>query len=96
MLHRKFGDLSNVIVSLFITETRETKRGLTTSSVLFGEIDGELVDYFTCVACEGAEECAITIHDDEPEFLIGFQKLGERFGVELVIAKIEGARYRFW
>jgi hypothetical protein len=36
MLNGKFGDFSDVISSSFLSETRESKSGLTTSTVLLG------------------------------------------------------------
>jgi hypothetical protein len=57
--------------------------------MLLGEIDRELVDNLTCVACQCTKERAVTIHDDEPELRIRFEEFRERLGVELVVAKIE-------
>jgi len=45
-----FGDTTDVIMSFFLAETRETEGRLSSSAVFFGEIDAEFVDYFTGVA----------------------------------------------
>ena len=67
VLHGEFGDLTDVVVALFVTETGETERGLSTTAVLLRKVDGELVDDFTGVTSDGAEQGAVTVHDDEAE-----------------------------
>lgn len=89
VLHRELGHLADVVVALLLTETGETERGLTTTAVLLGEIDRELVDDVTRVAAEGAEEGAVTVHDDEAELLVGLEQLGEGLGVELVVTEVQ-------
>jgi hypothetical protein len=56
MLDGELGDFSDVISSSFLSKTGETKGGLTTSTVLFGEIDRKLVDDISGVSSEGSEE----------------------------------------
>jgi hypothetical protein len=41
VLYSQFGDLADVVVALLFTETGETQSGLTTTTVLLGEIDRE-------------------------------------------------------
>lgn len=77
-------------MALFVSQTGETQGGLTTTAVLLGQIDGELVDDLTGVAAEGTEEGAVTIHDDEAKPLIRLEQLGEGLGVELVVAEVQG------
>ncbi len=67
VLNSMFSDLADIVVSLFVTKTRETESRLTTTAVLLGEIDSKFVDDFTRVASESAKKGAVTIHDDETE-----------------------------
>jgi hypothetical protein len=48
-----------------------------------------LVDNFTGVAREGAEEGAVSVHDDEAKLLVRLEQLAQRLRVELVVAKIQ-------
>ena len=73
VLHSKFGNLAHVVVALLLPQTGETKGGLTTSTVLLGKVDRKLVDDVSGVATEGTEESAVSIHDDETEFLVGLE-----------------------
>ena len=73
MLHCVFGNLSNVVVSLFVSQTRETQRRLSSASVLFWEIDSEFVYDFTSIASENTEKSTITVHDNEAEAGVGFE-----------------------
>ena len=82
-------------MTLFIPKTRESQGGLSSSPVFFGEIDGEFMDYFTGVACESAEETAVSVHDDEAEAGVVFEEFGEVFCVEFVVAEVEGCVYWF-
>lgn len=61
VLDRQLGNLSDVVASRLLSKTRETQRRLTTSTVLLRQVDAELVDDFSGVAGQGAEEGAITI-----------------------------------
>lgn len=90
MLDGELGDLADVVVPFLITETGETQCRLTSSTVLLGEVDGEFMGDLAGVPSEGAEECAVSVHDDEPKPGVGLEKLRERFGVELVVAEVEG------
>jgi len=89
VLNGEFGDLADVVVSLFVTETGETEGRLTTTSMLLGEIDSELVDDFSRVAGEDTEEGAVTVHDDEAKAGVGFKEFGEGLGVEFVVTEVE-------
>jgi len=84
-------NLAHVVVSLLVTETRETEGGLTTTTVLFGEVNSELVDHFAGVSGESAEERTVSVHDDEPEARIGLEKFRQGLCVEFVIAQIQRA-----
>lgn len=42
------------------------------------------------VAAEGTKEGTVSIHDNEPKLLIRFEQLSQGFGVELVVAEIQG------
>lgn len=56
MLNGQLGDFTDIVVSLFVTQTGETQRGLSSSTVLLGQVDGEFVDDFTSVSGEGTKE----------------------------------------
>lgn len=57
--------------------------------MFLGKIHRELLDNFSGIPTEGAEKRTVTIHDDESELLVRFEKLAERLGMELVITKIQ-------
>lgn len=77
-------------MSFFVAETGETECRLSSSTVFFGKVDGEFVDYFTGVAGQSTKETAVTIHDDETETGVVFEEGVECFGVEFVVAQVEG------
>jgi hypothetical protein len=89
VLHGVLRYFSDIVVSLLVTQTRETEGGLSSTTVLLGKVDSEFVDDIPGVAGEGAEESAVTVHNDKAEPGIRFQELGEGFGVEFVVAKVE-------
>ena len=82
-------------MSFFVSETGETERGLTPSTVFFGEVDGEFVDYFAGVAGQSAEQTTVAIHNDKAETGVVFEECVEGFGVELVVAEVQGCIDRF-
>jgi hypothetical protein len=90
VLHGVLGDLADVVVTLLHTETGETKRRLSSTSVLLGQVDRELVDDLAGVTGEGTEERTVTVHDDETETGVRLEELSKSLGVELVVAKVEG------
>jgi hypothetical protein len=57
--------------------------------VLLGKVNGELVDHVARVASKRAEERAVPVHHDESEARVGLEQLGERLGVEFVVAEVE-------
>lgn len=89
VLSSQLGDLSNVVVTLFLTKTGETKRRLTTTAVLLGQVDAQFLENFSGVSAEGTKERAVTVHDDETEPLIRLKELTQGFCVELVVTEIE-------
>ena len=60
-------------MALFCTKTSETQSGLTTATVLLGQINGKLLDYFASVARQCSKESTVTIHDDEAKLLIALE-----------------------
>jgi hypothetical protein len=50
MLDGQLGDFSDIVSSSFLSQTGETQGRLTTSTVLLGKVDGELVDDLTGVS----------------------------------------------
>lgn len=85
-----FAYLSDVGGSLLHSDSSESLLGLPSSSVLFWEVDGELVDDFSGVSLETAEEGAETVYDDESVLLGACEETLERFGDELVAAFVKG------
>ena len=78
--------LAEVVVALLKTKTSETKGGLTTTSVLLGQIDLNLVDDFPGVTHEVAVEGAVAVNDDEAELVVLLHQLNQSLSVELVVA----------
>ena len=76
-------------MTLFLTKTGETKRRLTTTAVLLGQVDAQFLEDFSGVATESTEEGAVTVHDDKTEALIRLKELTQGFCVELVVTEIE-------
>lgn len=58
-------------------------------TVLFGQLDVELGDYFAGVARHDTEERARAIHDEEAEAAVVGEQRRERLRVELVVAQIQ-------
>ena len=90
VLHRQFGDLADVVVTLLLTQTRETQSGLTATAVLLGQIDGELLQDLSGIAGEGTEKGTVSVHDDEAILGVGLEQLAQSLGVELVVTEVEG------
>ena len=90
VLDSQFGNLSDVVVTLFLSQTSKTESGLTTTTVLLGKIDRELVDNLTGVSAQSSEQGTVTIHDDKTELLVGLEQLSQSLSVELVVAQVKG------
>jgi hypothetical protein len=90
VLDSHLSDLTDVVVALFVTKTRETKSGLTSTSVLLGQIHSELMDDIASVSRNGSKQGTVTIHDDEAELGVRFEQLRKGLRVELVIAHVQG------
>lgn len=89
VLHSELGNLADVVVTLLLTQTGETQSRLTTTTVLLGEIDRELLDDVTSVTAQGTEQSTVTVHHNETKLLIGLQQLGKSLGMELVVTEIK-------
>ena len=89
MLCGKLGALPEVVVALLQTETGETQGGLTTTTVLLGQVDLDLVDNVLGVAGEGAVESTVTINDNEAKLVVLLHELDEGLSVKLVVAEIQ-------
>ena len=63
--------------------------------MLLRQINGEFVENISSVTLERTEQCSVTIHHDEAEFVVVGQQCGECFCVELVITKVQGGVDRF-
>lgn len=89
VLNSQLGDLADVVVTLLLTQTGETQGGLTTTAVLLGQIDGELLQDFSGVAGKGTEESTVAVHDDESILGVGLEQLAQGLGVELVVTEVQ-------
>ena len=66
-LHGRLGHFPDVVVPLLHAETGETEGGLTTTTVLLGQVYRELVQDVAGVALKGPKQGAVTVHHDETE-----------------------------
>jgi hypothetical protein len=88
VLHWHFTALSDICVTLLNSLTGESHRRLTSSSVLFGELHGHALEDLSVASLESTEKYTITIHDNESELLIIFEKSVKGFSVERVLALV--------
>lgn len=58
--------------------------------MLFGELDGNLLENFSAISLESSIKCAITINDDKTELLIVSKQASQWFGLELATTEVEG------
>ena len=70
ILHGKFGHLAHVVVAFLFPQTGETESGLTTSTVLLGKVDGELMNNISGVATECTKQSTVSVHDNEAKLLV--------------------------
>jgi hypothetical protein len=63
--------------------------------MLLGQVDGEFMDDFAGVSGEGAKETAVPVHDDKSESGVVFEEFVEGFGVEFIVAEVQGSVDRF-
>ena len=75
VLYGQFGNLTHIVVSLFVTQTGETQGRLPTTTVFLGKVDSEFVNNLASVACDGSEEGTISVHDDETKLGVRFEQL---------------------
>lgn len=88
VLGGELGHFSDVVVSLFFTNTGKTHGGLTTTPVLFGKLYRNALEHFFGVALQGCVEHSVTVYNDKAELVVIFQKTVEGFGVEPVLALV--------
>jgi hypothetical protein len=89
MLHGQLRDLAHVVVSLLVSKTGETERGLAAATVLLGQVDGELVDDLAGVARQDSEKSTVSVHDDEAKARVRLEKLRQGFRVEFVVTQVQ-------
>ena len=65
------------MVAFFLSDTRKTVGRLTTASVLLRQLDRDFLQDSAYIALKRGEQCAITVDDDKPEFLVIFQQIVE-------------------
>lgn len=88
-LDAQLSALADVVVTLLQTQTGETQSGLTSTTVLLGQIDEEAVEHIAGASTDRSVQTTATVHDDESEGGVVLQKLLESLGVELVVAQVE-------
>lgn len=74
-LSGELSDLANVVVALLHTQARKAQCRLTTTAVLLGQVDVELVQDLAGVAAQRAEQAAVAVHDNEAELVISLEQL---------------------
>ena len=62
--------LDDVQVALLLSETRETHSGLTTATMLLGQLDRHSLNDLLVVALKRGEEHTITVDDDETKLVV--------------------------
>ena len=88
-LDAQLSALADVVVTLLQTQTGETQSGLTSTTVLLGQIDKEAVEHIAGASTDRSVQTTTTVHDDESKGGVVLQKLLESLGVELVVAQVE-------
>ena len=88
MLDRELSNFSDVVMSLLLSETGESDSRLTTTTVLFGELDLHTLEHFFVVSLESGVQHTVTIDDNESELLIVSQQVLEGLGVEAVLTLV--------
>lgn len=86
----KFSHFLEVGGSLFFSLTGETNSGLTSSSVLFGELHSHSLEDFSGVSLEGGVEDTATVNNDESEFFVIIEEIQKQVWMEGVIAEVFG------
>ena len=76
-LSGNLANLSEVVMSLFDSETSKTNGRLTSSTMLFGKFDTELVADFTVVSLKLSVKSSVTIDNDETEGIFVFEETSE-------------------
>lgn len=88
MLSGELSDLSDVVVSLFFSDSRKAHGGLTTATVLLGQHDRKALQDFFRIALERGIQHSITVNDDEAELFVVLEESLEGFSVEPVLALV--------
>lgn len=84
----QFADLAHVVVALFLSNTRETKGGLTTTTVLFGKLHVHPLQNLLVVALESSVQDTVTVHNDKAKLFVVIQDLAQWLRVESGLATI--------
>ena len=88
VLSSELTTLNDVQMTLLFSETSETNGGLTTTTVLLGELDGHTLDDLLVVTLEGGEEHTITVNDNETELVVILKEGEEWLRLEAVLALV--------
>lgn len=76
MLSCELADLSNVIVTLFFSNSSESDCRLTSSSVLFRKLDKHTLENFFVASLESSIQDTVSVNDNETKLFVVFE---ERF-----------------
>src|SRR3990167_6957615 len=77
-----FAHLSDVVLSLFHSDTSKTLRRLTSSAVFLRQVHSELLENFSSISLDSTIQCTGTIDDDESELLLGCEQFSESLCLE--------------
>lgn len=65
------------MVAFFLSDTCKTVGGLTTTAVLLRQLDRDFLQDGANIALKRGEDSAITVDNDEAEFLVIFEQVVE-------------------
>ena len=82
MLSCELTDLSNVIVTLFFSNSSESDCRLTSSSVLFRKLDKHTLENFFVASLESSIQDTVSVNDNETKLLVIFEERFEWLSLE--------------
>ena len=74
-LHCNLTDFTQIVMSLFLSQTSKTDWRLTSLMMFLRQLDCKFSDNLTSITLKGSIECTITIYDDEPKWWFSNQQL---------------------
>ena len=70
MLSCQLCNLSQIVVTLLLSQARKTQRGLTTLTMLLGQLHSDLLEDLAVVTLDCCVQGTISIDNNETEFLV--------------------------